>query len=1470
MKKRLISMIMSLCMAVSGISVAAVYGGLGTTEVMAAGKTPAFPGAEGGGKYATGGRGGTVYHVTNLNDSGTGSFRDAVSGSNRIVVFDVGGTIELKSDVVVKSNVTIAGQTAPGGHGVTLKNYKVGLGGSNIIMRYISSRPGERGTTQDYDALGGSDGSNSIIDHCAFGWANDEQWGLYSNNDMYTTQWTIVGPSNCFSYHSKGIHGFGIMFGRSNNTWHHNLIAHNISRNFRGKVTGTDTAEFVNNVIYNWGYQTAYGTLGHLNYVGNYLKKGVKTSGERYIAISSGSGYDNFKFYMSGNKLVEKDGTVKIAEGEEWSKGVNYSASYGEAQLCSNSPFSINNNSENVAYVQKAESADDAFAHVTSFVGPAINAQSRTKIDAQVIDETINGTGALTGARPLSEANSSQKEEIEKYGITQTTYTYPETVTKAQAGDQYTDTDNDGMPDWWELERGLDPYSNTKAETNGDYCGQGYTNIEYYLNDLTVDSFPAGTVTTSPTKKSDVTVDPNGQDSDAAGKVVRTTIAKAVAYIEASDSNGTKNIYIKNGTYNEDINIKIANVNIEAADSDPAVSVGSITVGGADFTTSGIGYKNVVINADKAVFTDSNASSVVLNKNVRAYFKDSDINGADKVITADNAQAVFEGCNITSAGTVLLSSTASASAYGVMFKGCTIKGTGLVTGGINAMAAVYGGDLSGISGTRYAAGVRAAETGITPADSDANMSEIDFLNNNYGPYNFTKGSDSWNPGGWDTLTPQESLKAFADSIEIPSVVTQNTSVVTSFENDRTIKVEWKSDNNDRFKNNTITIGEYGEGSVTVHLTVTLSKEGLKDEVREFTVTVGSSVSNNKGIISFDQYNVGDKSEDIKEITDSNAELDQDKISGTVVDSINNNKFADHDKFFCIDQIASTQVADPDKNENIHNFSWTFAKDGVKDAVYEAQYDVYLSDISANGYCEAYVRGSSTVAQARFVESGGDYNILGYERKDGKSVGTELVTAGSQWYTVKYVVDATNLSAGTQPKINYYLYDADGNLLGSLKNCGPSAAFDSTNTDPFVVNRIEFRPNRKDSKVKFYVDNLSFTNLTELAAQDAAALDESKEMNLKSGDTLPVFGAHMTDIEWASVDGTDGIINADGTINYDKFATATVKVKATVSAGDDLKGKAQTDVITLNLTGTGSGDVKPADPSFDYDEDFSDWNTQFNQAAVVDRADKEDVNGNTTTKIRLDDKAVFKVLDGNVGTGKVTFTADFLRAKASDNNGNRTFRIYFENAETPNAGGSATEDFSTANIIYHLMDAGDQVYSVTADNPTTSTAEGTPLGVSISDNLWYRVVVETDLDAKTATTKLYLHGTDGKYAPDSAFDTPIAEKTTNLISKTPMQLKQIRLVRTAKSTVYFDNVSLKLDSGDDPGKDDPVPPDLKLDVNGDESENIDDVNEIIKFCLNRASVSEKFSLEKADANGDGEITALDATVLQNKLKEQGKI
>lgn len=453
----------------------------------------AFPGAEGAGKYATGGRGGKIVHVTNLNDSGTGSFRDAVSGSNRIVVFDVGGTITLKSDVVVKSNITILGQTAPGGAGITLSGYKLGQGGDNQIIRFVSSRPGERGSGE-YDAWGGSAGSNSIIDHCSIGWANDEQWGLYSNNMNQTVQYSIIGPSNCISTHAKGAHGFGVMFGKGQNSWHHNMIAHNISRNFRGKVVGTNAMDFVNNVIYDWGYQTGYGTLGRINYVGNYLKAGNSTKGGyHYFSKSSGSNYENYKFYVTGNKITDASGNDKVAGlgSDNW-LGVS---GFDAETYQSSSYFTVSDANGNDASVAPgAQTADEAFETVTKYAGAGIDSSSRPKIDREVMDEAKNGTGYLTGGRDFNGVtDSEQLAAIKKYNIQQADYEsyYPKTVNKT-----ITDSDNDGMPDDWEIARGLNP--NNASDASDDYLGQGYMNIEYYANDLTVNAFPEGVVTESP------------------------------------------------------------------------------------------------------------------------------------------------------------------------------------------------------------------------------------------------------------------------------------------------------------------------------------------------------------------------------------------------------------------------------------------------------------------------------------------------------------------------------------------------------------------------------------------------------------------------------------------------------------------------------------------------------------------------------------------------------------------------------------------------------------------------------------------------------------------------------------------------------------------------------------------------------------------------------------------------------------
>ena len=455
--------------------------------VSAASKLLAFPGAVGGGKYATGGRGGEVYHVTNLNDSGTGSFRDAVSKSGRIVVFDVSGTIELKSAVVCQGNITIAGQTAPGGSGITLKNYKLGMGGDNIIVRYISSRPGPyNATSSGNDAWGGAAGANSIVDHCSLGWASDEQWGLYSKNDNYTVQYTVIGPANSWGGHDKGIHGFGIMFGRANFTWDHNLILHSVSRNFRGKITDQNAADFTNNVIYDWGYQTTYGTIGHVNYVNNTLKAGNSTvSGFHYASVSDN---DNFRLYLTGNRILNKDMSVRNAENANWS-AIGYNGNKSEATTRVDDHFPIKIDGEDVSTVLTAESAAASYEHVISFAGNGISPTQRTALDQQCAADVKNGTGSCSGTA----AYDSSVTDLDKYHIEcGVTYTYPGSVlTKT-----ITDADNDGMDDEWEELRGLNP--NDPTDYKGDYLGEGYMNIEYYINDLTVNSFPEGVVECSP------------------------------------------------------------------------------------------------------------------------------------------------------------------------------------------------------------------------------------------------------------------------------------------------------------------------------------------------------------------------------------------------------------------------------------------------------------------------------------------------------------------------------------------------------------------------------------------------------------------------------------------------------------------------------------------------------------------------------------------------------------------------------------------------------------------------------------------------------------------------------------------------------------------------------------------------------------------------------------------------------------
>ncbi|MBQ1701071.1 MAG: pectate lyase, partial [Prevotella sp.] len=248
-------------------------------------KQPAFPGAEGFGRYVTGGRGGRVYHVTNLNDSGTGSLRWALSQPGiKTIVFDVSGTIHLSSALNIGGNVTIAGQTAPG-DGICVADYPCSIKGSNVIVRYMRFRLGNKNVLLDgadgWDGFGGFDQEDLIIDHCSISWSIDECLSVLGNKNT-TVQWCLVAQSLVNSGHSKGAHGYGGNWGGSGASFHHNLLAHHTSRTPRlGPRPTTQLDERMdmrNNVIYNFGGNGCYGGEGmKVNIVNNYYKPGPGT-----------------------------------------------------------------------------------------------------------------------------------------------------------------------------------------------------------------------------------------------------------------------------------------------------------------------------------------------------------------------------------------------------------------------------------------------------------------------------------------------------------------------------------------------------------------------------------------------------------------------------------------------------------------------------------------------------------------------------------------------------------------------------------------------------------------------------------------------------------------------------------------------------------------------------------------------------------------------------------------------------------------------------------------------------------------------------------------------------------------------------------------------------------------------------------------------------------------------------------------
>lgn len=503
------------------------------TAVAQPAQAPAFPGAEGHGRYVTGGRGGKVIHVTNLNDSGTGSLREALKGnSKKIIVFDVSGYIDLRSQLNVSSNTTIAGQTAPG-EGITLRYYTLYFGeADNVIVRFIRSRRSQVKDVNDgADATWGRYGKNIIIDHCSFSWSIDEVASFYDNLN-FTMQWCNVTEGLANPGHSKGAHSYGGIWGGKGASFHHNYISHVQNRAPRingaryewsgyDKTTYSNTVEaervdLRNNVYYNWGNGNGcYGGPGggYCNIVNNYYKAGPATKNKtRVLQASVGESGNSTNVALRGmaSRYHIKGNYVSAAsspENYDW-KGVTLDNGH---ITINGEKYTVDNNNyysgEHVTYNEKScvkvvldnpieagevttHSAQTAYEKVLDFCGASL---WRDAADARYAEEAATGTTTFNGdvamvkngtTYPTSKTKGILDWINDPTSETQEpkTASYPELKNETRP-DNF-DTDGDGIPDDWETANGLNPSDASDAvQTTIDTKGW-YTNIEVYANSL--------------------------------------------------------------------------------------------------------------------------------------------------------------------------------------------------------------------------------------------------------------------------------------------------------------------------------------------------------------------------------------------------------------------------------------------------------------------------------------------------------------------------------------------------------------------------------------------------------------------------------------------------------------------------------------------------------------------------------------------------------------------------------------------------------------------------------------------------------------------------------------------------------------------------------------------------------------------------------------------------------------------------
>ncbi|MGN1211583.1 MAG: fibronectin type III domain-containing protein [Candidatus Cryptobacteroides sp.] len=450
------------------------------------GKALAFPGAEGGGMYTTGGRGGKVIHVTNLNDSGAGSLRDAVKQSGaRTVVFDVSGIIELKSELVISNgDLTIAGQTAPG-DGICIKDYSTRIDADNVIIRYVRFRLGDVSASDGADCIWGRYHSDIIIDHCSMSWSIDECASFYANCN-FTLQWCILTESLCQSVHGKGTHGYGGIWGGKNASFHHNMLANHFSRNPRidhpqiyGNYVSTHrgNVDLRCNFIYNWLDNLTYGGEdGTFNIVNNYYKPGPASKDRQYFVDAYGyyekngtvyaDKYPNL--YLSGNFHEKYPDALNDASMVYWHNG----SSYANYNTTSPSLYSISGPAGEAVYTTTHTPAD-VFTSICNYGGVS---NRRDAVDKRACGDALSGQATFPDG-----GNGSTGGIIDTPSAVGGWPAYSATADEIAA---VKDSDGDGMPDWFEDEFGLDKNDSSDGNAKGlDVYGR-YTNLEMYLHYL--------------------------------------------------------------------------------------------------------------------------------------------------------------------------------------------------------------------------------------------------------------------------------------------------------------------------------------------------------------------------------------------------------------------------------------------------------------------------------------------------------------------------------------------------------------------------------------------------------------------------------------------------------------------------------------------------------------------------------------------------------------------------------------------------------------------------------------------------------------------------------------------------------------------------------------------------------------------------------------------------------------------------